>query len=98
MNHKINVEIGGYKTTINTSVVDVNTPLLLGMDYLKKWGVVIDTGKDELYIRKSKESFVYNSSSQVPIKTRRIMCKQAIRLGHTVEKCVMNESHLRTHI
>ena len=57
MNHEINVEIGGYKTTLNTSVVDTNIPLLLGMDYLKKWGVIIDTGKEELYLRKSNESF-----------------------------------------
>ena len=56
MSHAIDVEIGGYKTVIETSVVDVNIPLLLGMDYLKRWGVVIDTGKEQLHIRKSRES------------------------------------------
>ena len=64
----------------------------------KKHVVMMNDEIDQIFTRKSKESFVYNSSSQVPIKTRRIMCKQAKRLGHTVEKCVMNESHLRTHI
>ena len=52
---------------------------------------------DKIFKRKSKESFVYNSSSQGPMKTRQIMHKQAKRLVYTVEKCVMNKFHLRTH-
>ena len=34
MSHEIEVEIGGLKTTLETSVVNVNIPLLLGMNYL----------------------------------------------------------------
>ena len=63
MSHEIKIEIVGFKTTSKTSVVDVNIPLLLGMDYLKKWGIVINTGKDELYIRKSNESFKSDTKS-----------------------------------
>ena len=102
MNHKINVEIGGYKTTINTSVVDVNIPLLLGMDYLKKWGVVIDTGKDELYIRKSKESFKIGSTKsnhwKLPIQNGKTMHKQAHRLVLSVDLNSLDERELRKHI
>ena len=42
--HSMEVRIGELKTTLETYVVDANIPLLLGMDYLKKWVVIIDTG------------------------------------------------------
>ena len=45
MRYSIKVEIEELKTTLETSVVDANIPLLLGTDYLKKWGVIMDTGK-----------------------------------------------------
>ena len=54
MNHEMEVEIGQLKTTIKTSVVDVNIPLLLWMDYLKNWGVVIDTGKKGVACKKEQ--------------------------------------------
>ena len=84
LSHSIDVEIGDYKTTIETSVIDANIPLLLGMDYLKKWGVVIDTGKDKIQIRKSKESFRIDPSKsnhwKLPIQNGRTLHKQAHRL------------------
>ena len=102
LSHEIEVEIGELKTTIETSVVDVNIPLLLGMDYLKKWGVVIDTGRQELYIRKSKESFKIDSSKsnhwKLAIQNGRTLHKQAHRLVLNVELCELNERDLRKHI
>ena len=53
----MDVEIGELKTTLETSVVDAYIPRLLGMDFLKKWGVIIDTGKEKIHIRKSNQSF-----------------------------------------
>ena len=102
LSHEIEVEIGDLKTTIETSVVDVNIPLLLGMDYLKKWGVVIDTGKEQLHIRKSKESFNIDTKKsnhwKLPIQNGRTMHKQAHRLVLNVELCDLSERELRKHI
>ena len=102
MSHAIDVEIGKLKTTIETSVVDVNIPLLLGMDYLKKLGVVIDTGKEQLHIRKSRESFNIDSSKsnhwKLPIQNGRTLHKQANRLVLNVDLCEVNERELRKHI
>ena len=102
MSHAINVEIGDLKTTIQTSVVEANIPLLLGMDYLKKWGVVIDTGKEMIHIRKSKESFNIDSNKsnhwKLPIQNGRTLHKQAHRLVLHVEISEMNDHDLRKHI
>ena len=56
------VRIGELKTVLETSVVDANISLLLGMDYLKKWVVIIDTGKEKIYIGKSNQSFNIDAS------------------------------------
>ena len=56
-NYEIEVAIGKLKEKIKVSVVDADIPLLLGLDYQEKWGVVIDIGRKELKIRKSKETF-----------------------------------------
>ena len=102
LSHEISVDIGGFKTTIETSVVDVNIPLLLGMDYLKRWGIVIDTGKDELYIRMARKTFKIDSSQsnhwKLPIQNGRTLHKQAHRLVLSVELCDLNDRDLRKHI
>ena len=48
MSHSMEVRIEELKTTLETSVVDANIPLLLGMGYLEKWVVFIDTGQERL--------------------------------------------------
>ena len=102
MSHEIEVEIGELKTTLETSVVNVNIPLLLGMDYLKKWGVVIDTGNEEIFIRKGNESFKIDSKKsnhwKLPIQNGRTLHKQAHRLVLNVELCELNSRDLRKHI
>ena len=45
-NHEIDVEIGKLKDAIKVSVVEVNIPLLIGLDCQKRWGMVIDVDKD----------------------------------------------------
>ena len=86
------------KTTIETSVVDVNIPLILGMDYLKRWGIVIDTGKDELHIRMARKTFKIDSSRsnhwKLPIQNGRTLHKQAHRLVLSVELCDLNDRDL----
>ena len=102
LSHNLEVEIGSFKTTIETSVVDVNIPLLLGMDYMKKWGVIIDTGKQELHLRISKESFNIDANKsndwKLPIKNGRTMHKQAHQLVLKVDLYQMSDRDLRKHI
>ena len=54
--YEIEVQIGSLKELIEVSVVDANIPLLLGLDYQTKWGMVLDLGKKEIHIRKSEET------------------------------------------
>ena len=56
-NYEIEVSIGTLKDTIKVSVVETNVPLLIGLDYQKKWGMIIDVGKNEIHIRISDETF-----------------------------------------
>ena len=72
------------------------------MDYLKRWGIVIDTGKDELYIRMARKTFKIDSSQsnhwKLPIQNGRTLHKQAHRLVLSVELCDLNDRDLRKHI
>ena len=42
---------------MTVSVVETNVPLLIGLDYQRKWGMVIDVGRNEIHIRKSDQTF-----------------------------------------
>ena len=42
---------------MEVSVVDTYIPLLLGLDYQRKWGMVIDISKNEIFVKKTKEYF-----------------------------------------
>ena len=66
MSHSREVGIGELKTTLETSVVDANISLLLGMDYLKKWVVIIDTGKGE-DTHREKQSIIQYRCKQVKL-------------------------------
>ena len=58
--YKINGNIGKLNTSINVSVVDANVPLLIGLDYQKKWGIVIDVQEGTLKIKATNETFKVN--------------------------------------
>ena len=49
---EIEVEIGTMTTKICTSVIEADIPLLLGLDYLKSWGAVIDIENHRIFIKK----------------------------------------------
>ena len=38
------------KTTIKTSVVEADVPLLLGLDYQKRWGMIMDIANKTIHI------------------------------------------------
>ena len=63
-NYEIEVSIGTFKDKIKVSVVDADIPLLLGLDYQERWGMIIDLGKKEITIRKSNEKFKRNPNSK----------------------------------
>ena len=56
-NYEIEVHVGDLIDTIKVSVVDADVPLLLGLDYQTKWDMVIDVGRNNIHIRKSKQTF-----------------------------------------
>ena len=75
-NYEIPVSIGNLKETIVVSVVDADIPLLIGLDYQRKWGVVMDIGRSNIYIRKSNENFPMKTSMKhwtLPIQSSNIL-------------------------
>ena len=78
-NYEINISLGDLKDKIKVSVVDTDVPLLLGLDYQKRWGMVIDVGKSKIHIRKSNQSFDINPNSshwRLPIQTENLASHQ----------------------
>ena len=57
------MNIGHLKEFIKVSVVDADIPLLLGLDYQTKWGMMIDIGRKEIFIRKSQQMFKVDAHS-----------------------------------
>ena len=57
-NYEIEVSIGMLKEVIKVSVVDANIPLLLGLDYQTKWGMVMDLGEQIFISEKVLRSFI----------------------------------------
>ena len=55
--YEIKIEANELKEKIRVSVIDANIPLLLGLEYQTRWGMIIDSGTKEIYIRKSKDKF-----------------------------------------
>ena len=83
MSYQIHVEMGNLKENIFVSIVEANIPLLIGIDYQSEWGMIFDTQKKEVFIRKSKESFTVNTSRgnhwKMPIRSKQsFVMKQTI--------------------
>ena len=49
MSYEIPVKIGHLEESMEISVVDADIPLLLGLDYQRKWGIVIDISNNEMW-------------------------------------------------
>ena len=99
--HVIPVQIGNLKTRLRVSVVEANVPLLLGLDFQKEQGIVLDIGERSLYIKTSSETFDMRSKGNhwtLPIKKNRSLSKQATQLVLNVEMEEMDSSKLRKHI
>ena len=100
--HQIEVEIGRMTTKVWTSVIDADIPLLLGLDYLKRWGVVIDIENESIFIRKCNKSFKINSRLsnhwKLQIQGEKALHKRAHRLVLKVDLCELDDADLRKHI
>ena len=100
-NYEIEVTIGELKDTMKISVVDTDIPLLIGLDYQKKWGMVIDVGKNQISLRQSNETFDIpegqNNHWTLPIQAE-TFSSQAKYLVFKVDLEGMNAVKLRKHI
>ena len=99
-NFEIDVVIGDLKDKIRVSVVETNVPLLIGLDYQKKWGMVIDLGENEIHIRKSNQTFRISQKNNhwtLPIQNESLH-GQARKLVFHVELEKLNDHKLRKHI
>ena len=101
MGYIIPVTIGKLKTELKISVVEANVPLLLGLDFQQEFGVVIDTGRQTLFIKASGEEF--NMSRQgnhwrLPLRSNRTMCTQAEKHVLLVNMDEMDNRNLWKHI
>ena len=99
-NYEIEVHVGDLTETIKVSVVDADVPLLLGLDYQSKWGMVIDVGRNIIRIRKSNQTFKMNPDSshwKLPIQ-RGTLHGQAKNLVMHVNLLELDAPKLRKHI
>ena len=99
-NYEIELHIGKLKEFIKVSVVDADIPLLLGLDYQVKWGMVIDIGEGKIHIRKSNQTFNIKPGSShwtLPTQSNNLH-KQAKNLVFHVNLLEMDEKELRQHI
>ena len=99
-NYEIEVSIGTFKDKIKVSVVDADIPLLLGLDYQEKWGMIIDLGKKEITIRKSNEKLKINPNSKhwtLPIQDTELHTR-ARNLVFNVNCYEYGDLNLRKHI
>lgn len=99
--HEIEVEIGKLKTTIKVSVVNADIPLLLGLDYQRLWGIVMDIANRTLYIKATKETFSIKGTRTnhwtLPIQKHNIL-QQAHKLVLYADILDMENSNLWKHI
>ena len=77
------------------SVVDADVPLLLGLDVQQRWGMIIDTSKKEIHLKKSNETFKINTSRSshwtLPVKRKSLVEKAenlvfAVQLENLLER------------
>ena len=100
-NYEIEVIIGNFVDKIKVSVVNADIPLLLGLDYQKKWEMIIDIGKSEIIFGKSGETFRVNSSKSshwtLPLQPKKLHLEAKI-LVFSVETNNLSDRDLRKHV
>ena len=100
-NYEIDVQIGNLIDKIRVSVVDADIPLLLGLDYQEKWGMIIDIGRKEIKIRKSQETFSMDPNAShwtLPIQGEKRLHSEARSLVYGVNMNDLDVKELRKYI
>ena len=94
--YEIKVKIGRLEEFINVSIVEADIPLLLGMDYQNKWGMILDTGRKQIFIEKTQETFNVDTSRtnhwKLPIRPGKTAHDEA---RHVVFKTDLSEINNR---
>ena len=62
VNYEIDVKFGNFEEKMIVSVVEANIPLLIGLDYQKSWGMVLDVSKDKVYMKKFDKTLFQSAS------------------------------------
>ena len=99
-NFEIEVEIGNFKDTMKVSVVDTNIPLLIGLDYQKRWGMVLDVSENTIHMKISNQTFKIKKKNHhwmFPIQRKNIL-QQVKHIVFSVNLDNLGEDKLRKHI
>ena len=98
---KIEVSIGKLKTAIWVAVVDADVPLLLGLDYQEKWGIVLDVQEGTLSIKSTGETFKVKTLRKNHWKLKlqqKTLHEEATNLVLNVTMTNMKRNDLKKHI
>ena len=101
MSWAIEVKFGKLKTVIFVAVVEADVPLLLGLDYQEKWGIVLDVQEGTLKIKATGETFKVKTSRTNHWKLKlqhKSLHEEASNLVYNVNMEDMNRSELKKHI
>ena len=96
--YEIEIEMKNLKDKIKVSVVEANIPLLLGLEYQMEWGMVIDLGKQEIYIRKSKDRFKKEKEMNhcmLPIQRKKQRKEEVENLTYMMNLKITQDRQLR---
>ena len=63
------MNIGKLKTVIYVAVVEADVPLLLGLDYQEKWGIVLDVEEGTLKIKATGKNIQSKDIKKEPLET-----------------------------
>ena len=97
----IEVDIGKLKTVIWVAVVEADVPLLLGLDYQEKWGIVMDVQEGTLKIKATGETFKVKTSRKNHWKLKlqsKSLHEEASNLVYNVNMEDMDKYQLKKHI
>ena len=97
----IEVNIGKLRTVIYVAVVEADVPLLLGLDYQEKWGIVMDVQEGTLKIKATGETFKVKTSRTNHWKLKlqlKSLHEEASDLVFNVNLDDMDKYKLKKHI
>ena len=95
------MNIGKLKTVIYVAVVEADVPLLLGLDYQERWGIVLDVEEGTLKIKATGETFKVKTSRKNHWKLKlqhKPLHVVASDIVYNVKMVDMDKYELRRHV